>query len=71
MTIQIEINNPHYRRTVEEMAAAVGVEVQTLCAGIVEKAVDDYNLEVGAFIRANVMGRLPEDLVKRIGEREE
>jgi len=68
MTVQMEINNPHYRRIVDEMAAVAGIDVPTLCAGIVERAVDEYALEVGAYKRACVLGRLPDDLVRNLEE---
>lgn len=66
MTITIEINNPHYKRTVEDMAAAVGIPVETLCAGMVEHAIDDYAANVASFKRNDVMWRLPDDIKRRI-----
>lgn len=71
MQVTIEINNPHYAAAAEDMAAAVGLDVQTLCVGLVEKQLTDYAKEVREAKVSAAVWRLSDRLNRLILEQKE
>ena len=69
MQIVMEVNNPHYEAGLNEMAQVAGLDVNTLCAGLIEQQVAGYNAEVQMLKRKAVTGRITERL-NRIIEKE-
>lgn len=68
MQVTIEINNPHYAAGLEDMAAAVGLDVQTLCTGLIERQVSGYNYDMRARKAEAVGYRLTERLNRIVAD---
>ena len=68
MQIVIELNNPHFAAICEDMAAAVGLDAQTLCVGIVESQLEGYAKEVREAKQAAAAWRLPPRLFRLVNE---
>ena len=68
MTIKIEINNPRLVAGLEDMAGAVGLDLPTLCNGLIEQQVNGYIRDVSGRKREAVGYRLTERLNRVIAE---
>ena len=68
MQLTIEINNPYYVNGLEDMAQAVGLDVQTLAEGLIERQVSGYIKDVTNRKCEAVGWRLTERLNRLVAE---
>ena len=60
MTITLEINNPFFRDTLEEMAGVAKMTPEALCSAIITKNIIDYSEEVSRAKYDAVYWQLPQ-----------
>ena len=62
MQITLEITNPYFASAIEDMTKVTGLDEHTLCAGLIEKQLSEYNREVSEAKMTAAAWRLSERL---------
>ena len=69
MMVTLEINNPFFRETLEDMAAVVKMSPEALCSAIITQSIIDYNENVAKAKYDEVYWMLPLSARDELDER--